>query len=181
VASPQGFTVIGSATVAATSFLRIERMHLAAPDGTAVRRDVVRHPGAVAVVAVVGGAVALIRQYRAAVDADVLEIPAGKLDLDGEDPEQAVRRELAEEAGLVPGELRLLADFWSAPGFTDERMRVYLATGCTPTDRIPHGVEEEAAEVVMAPLEDVRAMIAGGAIRDAKSLVGLLMALGELG
>lgn len=179
MAPTEGFTVIGSATVAATSFLRMERVYVAGPGGAAVRRDVVRHPGAVAVVAVVDGAVALIRQYRAAVDADVLEIPAGKLDVVGEDPEEAARRELAEEAGLVPGDLRLLADFWSAPGFTDERMRLYLATDCTPTDRVPHGVEEEVAELVMVPMDDLPAMITTGAVRDAKSLVGLLMVLGR--
>lgn len=185
MASADGFTVVGAATVAATSFLRLERLHLSAPDGAAVRRDVVRHPGAVAVVAVVSDgvddAVALLRQYRAPVDAEILEIPAGKLDIDGEDPADAVRRELAEEAGLVPGSLRLIADFYSAPGFTDERMRLYLATGCTPTQRVPHGVEEEAAELVMVPVADLPAMISAGVVGDAKSLVGLLMLLGEQG
>ena len=168
-------TWVGSATVAATSFLRLERMHLTAATGTAVRRDVVRHPGAVAVVALHEGAVALIRQYRAAVAEDVLEIPAGKLDQPGEDVEAAARRELIEEVGLEAGELQLIADVWTAPGFTDERMRIYLATGCTAVERVPHGVEEESAEVEMVPLERVPGMIAAGEIRDAKTLAGLLL------
>jgi 8-oxo-dGTP pyrophosphatase MutT (NUDIX family) len=178
VPAPQ-FAVIGSATVAATSFLRLERMHLAGPTGAAVRRDVVRHPGAVAVVAVVDDSVVLIRQYRAAVGDDVLEIPAGKLDVIGEDPEEAARRELAEEVGLEPGQLSLLADVWTAPGFTDERMRIYLATGCRPVERVPHGAEEEASAVVLVPLGEIGAMIDDGLVRDAKTLAGLLLVAGE--
>jgi nudix-type nucleoside diphosphatase (YffH/AdpP family) len=169
------FTVVGSATLAASSFLRLERMHLAGPGGDPVRRDVVRHPGAVAVVAVLDDAVVLIRQYRAAVDAEVLEIPAGKLDVAGEDPEQAARRELAEEAGIDAGDMRPLADVWTAPGFTDERMRIFLATRCRSVDRAPHGAEEEVSEVVLVRLDEVAAMIDAGEVRDAKTLAGLLM------
>ncbi len=143
-----------------------------------MRRDVIRHPGAVAVVAVVDGSVVLIRQYRAAVDGDVLEIPAGKLDVAGEEPEQAARRELAEEVGLDAGELRLIADVWTAPGFTDERMRIFLATGCVPVDRVPHGAEEEVSEVVLVPLDEVATFIDAGEIRDAKTLAGLLLVTG---
>lgn len=173
-----GFSVVGSATLASSSFLRFERMHLSGPTGSPVRRDVVRHPGAVAVVAVVDGSVVLIRQYRAAVGGDVLEIPAGKLDVAGEEPEPAARRELAEEVGLDAGELRLVADVWTAPGFTDERMRIFLATECVPVDRVPHGAEEEVSEVVLVPLEEVPALIEAGEIRDAKTLAGLLMVTG---
>lgn len=163
--------------LAQTHFLRLDRLHVLAPTGAAVRREAVRHPGAVAMVPVVGDAIVLLRQYRAPVDAEMLELPAGKLDVDGEDPAAAAERELAEEVGLVPGRLELVAEFYTGPGFTDERMHVFVATDCRPVARSPHGPEEEAAEVVLVPLDDVPEMIAEGRIEDAKTLVGLLALL----
>lgn len=140
----------------------------------------VRHPGAVAVVPVVDDAVVLIRQYRAPVDTSLLELPAGKLDVPGEDPEITAARELEEEIGYRPGSLALLATFFTGPGFTDEHMRVYVATGCTPTRRHPHGPEEQAAEIVHVPVGDLPALIAAGDVADAKTLVGLLAYLRSL-
>lgn len=166
--------------MASSSFLRLDRLHVAAPDGTTFQREVVRHPGAVAVLPVVDGAVVLIRQYRAPVDAEVLELPAGKLDVPGEDPEVAAARELQEEIGYLPGRLEPLAAFYTGPGFTDEHMRVYVATGCTPTAARPHGPEERAAEIVHIPVDDLPALIAAGEVADAKTLVGLLAYLRTL-
>ncbi len=140
----------------------------------------VRHPGAVAVVPVVDGAVVLIRQYRAPVDAALLELPAGKLDVPGEDPEAAAARELEEEIGYRPGSLEPLATFFTGPGFTDEYMRVYVATGCIATPMHPHGPEEQAAEIVHVPVDDLPALIAAGDVADAKTLVGLLAYLRSL-
>jgi ADP-ribose pyrophosphatase len=91
-----------------------------APDGTEFTRDVVRHPGAVAVVAVTDDRrVLLVRQYRGPVDRELLEIPAGTRDVEGEPPQETARRELSEEAGVRAGELRLLARVLNSPGFCD--------------------------------------------------------------
>ncbi len=168
-----GFRIVGARTIANSGFLRLDRLHVAAPDGTAVRREVVRHPGAVAVVPVVGEDVVLIRQYRAAVDALVLELPAGKLDVPGEPPETTARRELEEEIGYRPGKLEHLGSFYTGPGFTDEHMTLYLASGCTPVAMTPVGIEEQYAEVVRVPTAAVADLVASGEIRDAKTLVGL--------
>ncbi len=168
------FRIVGHRTVAVTGFLALDRLHVAGPGGRGVVRDTVRHPGAIAVIPMVGDDVVLIRQYRAPVDATVLEIPAGKLDQGiHESLEEAVHRELAEEVGLATAHLEELASFYTAPGFTDERITVFLALDCTPVDFAPDGPEEEAAEIVRVPLADVEALLDSGAVVDAKSLVGL--------
>jgi len=105
------------------------------PDGRRFRRDIVHHPGAVSVVAVRDdGRAVLVQQYRAALDADVLEIPAGKRDVEGETPEATAARELAEEVGLVAEHIELLGEFYNSPGFCDEHSFTYLATGLTSCD-----------------------------------------------
>ncbi len=101
-------------------------------------RDVVHHPGAVSVVPIIdGGAsghqVILVRQYRAAIDAELLEIVAGKRDVAGEPPEVTARRELAEEVGMVAGRMELLAEFYNSPGFCDEHSCVFLGLDLEPT------------------------------------------------
>ena len=166
------FRVAGAQTVGEYGFLRIEELELATPQGPR-RRIAVRHPGAAAVVGVVQGSVVLIRQYRAPVDSDLLEIPAGKLDVDGEPPEVTAGRELEEEAGYRAGRLEHIADFYTAPGFTDEYMRLYHATELTPVTAAPHGPEEEAAEVVELPIGEISGLLASGGVRDAKTLIGL--------
>jgi ADP-ribose pyrophosphatase len=168
---------VGSRSLLSTTFLTVEQLDLLSPDGRTLQRSVVRHPGAVAMVPILDDAVILIRQYRAPVGQDLLEIPAGKLDIAGEDPETAAARELAEEIGYRPGSLELVATFFTGPGFTDERMWTYLATGLEPVPMEPAGVEEEHSEVVTVPLADVPGMIARREIEDGKTLVGLLIAL----
>ncbi len=171
--SDASFAVIATHEVVETGFLRLERLEVRAPDGSTVLREVVRHPGAVAMVPVVGDSVVLIRQYRAPVDAYVLELPAGKLDIAGEDPALAAHRELEEEIGYRAGLLEPIATFWTGPGFTDERMTVYLATECEPVEHSPHGPEEENAEVVHIPVADLPAMLGDDRFEDAKTIVGL--------
>ena len=102
------------------------------PSGEEFQRDLVHHPGAVSVVPVDGDEVVLVRQYRAAVDLEVLEIPAGKRDVAGEDPALTARRELVEEVGLEAGTLEELAEFYNSIGFSDEHSHVYLATDLRP-------------------------------------------------
>ena len=148
-----------------------------APDGTEFIRDIVRHPGAVAVVAVTGtGDVLLVRQYRGAVDRELLEIPAGTRDVDGEPPEETARRELLEEVGVHAGRLELLGTMFNSPGFCDEETFLYLATALEPGQHDRDGVEEQHMEVVSVPLADTDALVAAGDLIDAQTILGLLLA-----
>jgi ADP-ribose pyrophosphatase len=149
-----------------------------APDGSTFQRDIVHHPGAVSVVPVTlgGTTVLMVRQYRAAVDADLLEIPAGKRDVDGEDPELTARRELEEEVGMRAGRLQKLAEFYNSPGFCDEHSFVYLATDLEPCASTAHSVEEQHMTIEPVLLSEVPALIELGRITDAKSIIGLCLA-----
>ncbi|TMK84142.1 MAG: NUDIX hydrolase, partial [Actinobacteria bacterium] len=103
------------------SLISVSRGTFEAPDGSTFNRDLVRHPGAVSIVPVDSDrSVLLVRQYRAAIDADLLEIPAGKRDVEGEPPEETARRELEEEVGVRAGRVEKLAEFYNSPGFSDE-------------------------------------------------------------
>lgn len=148
-----------------------------APDGEDFARDLVRHPGAVTVVPVDDdGVVTLVRQLRPSVWEAVLEAPAGTRDVDGEDPERTARRELAEEAGLQATEVTLLATIYNSPGVTDQRTLLYLATGlsaCT-TDR--GGIEERWMEVERVHLDQIDRLVGEGRLRDASTILGLLLA-----
>lgn len=152
-----------------------------APDGTRFERDVVRHPGAVSVVPVMeDGSVILVRQYRAAIDSSVLEIPAGKRDVPGEPPERTAARELVEEVGLSAGRLEHLAMFHNSIGFSDEESHVYLGTQLHPAEMDRQGIEEQHMEIVSVALSDTPTMIAAGEITDAKTVIGLTLALARL-
>jgi len=149
-------------------------------DGSRATRDFAGHPGAVAMVAVdAAGRVALVRQWRLAANDALLEIPAGGLDIadDGskEDPDLAAARELEEETGLRAGTWRKLGAFYSAPGFTDELMHLYIATELTPAD--PDGRlgpdEDERLILEWRPWQEAVSLAETGGIRDAKSIVGL--------
>lgn len=146
------------------------------PSGAEVERIVIEHPGAVAVVPLVGDDILLIEQYRTPADAMVLEVPAGKLDEPGEDGTKTARRELEEETGWVPGHLEYLSTIWTAVGFTDEQIAIYLATRLEHGTRTPVGEEEEASRVVRMPFGDAKAMVLRGEIQDAKSVAGILLA-----
>jgi ADP-ribose pyrophosphatase len=149
------------------------------PTGERFQREFVRHMGAVAVVALVddGRAALLVRQFRAAIGTDLLEIPAGLLDVAGEPPEATARRELEEEAGrTVIGELEPLVTYVPAAGMADHRVTVYLARTSEACVARPHGPEEHHMTVERVALADVPAMIARGEIIDGKTIVGLLLA-----
>lgn len=152
-----------------------------APDGTRFVRDVVRSPGAVAVVPVTVDAsgraiVTLVRQYRASIERDLLEIPAGMRDVPGEPAEETGRRELIEEVGLVAGEMELLTEMIPAPGMSDSVCAIYMATECRRVERSVQGPEEQYSEVIALPLDEAVAMAERGEITDAKSALGLLLA-----
>jgi 8-oxo-dGTP pyrophosphatase MutT (NUDIX family) len=145
------------------------------PTGARHEREVVHHPGAVGIAPVHDdGTLTLVRQYRAALDADVWEIPAGLRDIQGEPSELTASRELAEEVGLQADRLEHLLTFHNSPGFSDESVVIYLASGLheVPDDR--QGAEEEHMVVARIPLDDALAMVDDGRITDAKSVVALL-------
>ena len=147
------------------------------PDGGTFERDVVHHPGAVSVVPLLDdGDVLLVRQYRAAIDADLLEIPAGKRDVQDEPPEVTAGRELVEEVGMQAGRLELLAEFYNSPGFCDEHSFVFLARDLEACETSAQGVEEQHMTIERVALSDVPAMIADRRITDAKTIIGLALA-----
>jgi len=150
-------------------------------DGTRGTRDVVGHPGAVAVLALdARGRLLLVRQWRIPAGQALLEIPAGTLDIeDGvtEDPDVAVRRELEEETGHRAATWRKLASFWTAPGFASELMHLYLATGldgvADDDDRLAPD-EDERLELSRATLDEALGLVDTGVIGDAKTILGIL-------
>jgi 8-oxo-dGTP pyrophosphatase MutT (NUDIX family) len=148
------------------------------PDGEDFERDIVHHPGAVSIVPAIdeGTAVLMVRQYRAAIDMDLLEIPAGKRDVEGEPPEETARRELEEEVGMRAGRLDKLAEFYNSPGFCDEHSWVYLALDLEEATISAHSPEEQHMTVERVAIDTVPELIAAGRIIDAKSIIGLLLA-----
>lgn len=148
-------------------------------DGNRHARQVVLHPGAVTIVALLDdGRVLLVRQYRHAVGEVLLELPAGTLDRqpDGstEDPLLAAQRELSEETGHRADRWRELAVFYTAPGFANERMHLFLATGLTADEAYSGPAPDERLEVEAYPLAEMVELAQSGQLRDAKTLVGLL-------
>ena len=141
------------------------------PDGSTDVRQVVVHPGAVAIVAHDGKAIHLVRQPREAVEeAALLELPAGKLDKEGESPLECAQRELREEIGKSAGDWRPLKRFYTSPGFATEEVHLFLATELY--DEPGEADEDERIEIVRVPLAELNSTI--DSCRDAKTLVGLL-------
>jgi ADP-ribose pyrophosphatase len=179
--SPGGFRQISEDTVFEGKIIRVAVGEFVSPSGNTVVRELVRHPGAVSVVPIVDDHVVMVRQYRAAIGGDLLEIPAGKRDVADEPPELTAERELVEEIGLRPRSLELLAGFYNSAGFCDEYCYVYLATDFDDATAQAHGEEEQFMTIERIPLDDVPAMIADGRLSDAKSIIGLSLALRRLG
>ncbi len=177
-----GFRRVSEEELLRAWLFRVDRLHLLDPAGEAFDRIVVRHPGAVTVVPVHDdGTVTLVRQYRAAVDDQVLEIVAGTRDQDGEEPEETARRELAEEAGLEATRWELLIGTWNSPGVSDQHTLVYLATGLSSIPTRPQGVEEGYMTVETIHLDDVDGLVADGSLRDETTVLGLYLARQRLG
>ena len=152
--------------------IKVHKDTLRLPDGKEITRDVVAHPGAVVVLAVEKGELLFVRQYRHAAGESLLELVAGTRE-PGEEPEGTAAREIQEEAGYKAGKITKLGEFFSAPGFCSELLHLYLAEELTPS-RLP-GDEDEEIEVERYSVQEALRMATAGEIRDAKTLVGVLL------
>jgi ADP-ribose pyrophosphatase len=178
--APGEYELLGSETVYEGHVITLVNDTVRMPDGGSSGREVVRHPGAVAVVALDGDDnVVLLRQYRHPVGGYLWELPAGLRDADGEPPLETAKRELAEEVQLAAERWSLLTTSYSTPGFCDELVLVYLAEGLSDVDR-PEGFtaehEELDLQVQRVPLAEAVQRVYDGGIRNASAVIGLLAA-----
>lgn len=171
-----GFRHVGEDVIHRGYAIEVVVARYTAPDGHEFTRDVVRHPGAVAVLPLHDdGSVTLVRQYRAPIDAELIEIPAGIRDVDGEDLRLTAERELVEEVGLTAQHYEHLGEFHVAAGLTDESVHLFLATGLTHVGADNQGPEEEAMTIERLPLAELVAMIERGEVTDAKTIISALL------
>lgn len=155
--------------------LSVETLRL--PGGREVRREIVGHPDCVCAAAFLeDGRMVLVHQYRRPVGRLIWEVPAGKID-PGEDPAEAMRRELIEECGVQATDLEEVAVFYPSPGICTERMHVFVARRCTTG--ATHAAEDEIVGWDAFPLDEARAMVARGEIVDAKSMLAILLVSGD--
>ena len=166
-------TITGEETLFTGLIFDVNRIHVKLPNGHESARDVTRHPGAVGIVALTDdGRICLVRQYRAALGRVTVEIPAGKLD-PGEDPLDCAKRELNEETGLVAERMAFLTSIATTPGFTDERIHLYMATGLSFGPAHPD--EDEFLNVDLVPLDELIDAVLDGRIEDSKTICGALI------
>jgi 8-oxo-dGDP phosphatase len=157
--------------------LRID--HVRMSDGSVVEREAVIHPGAVAIVALDDeGRIVLVNQYRSAIRAQLDEVPAGLLDVDGESALDAAKRELAEEAALVADEWNVLLDLYPSPGMSNEAVRVFLARELSPSGtQFEAEHEESTMTVTREPLAEAVRRVMTGSINNASTVAGILAAV----
>lgn len=148
--------------------LQVDTVNL--PNGKTATREIVKHPGAVAVLALHEGKMIVVEQFRKPLERSLVEIPAGKLDA-GEQPIEAARRELEEETGFRCDSLRPVCSFYTSPGFADEILHLYLADNLVPGE--VHLDEDEFLDIQLITLEQAQQFIADGSIRDAKTITAV--------
>lgn len=147
----------------------------AGPDGQQFERDIVRHPGAVAIVPLDGEEIVLVEQYRSPIDAPLIEIPAGLRDVEDEPLQATARRELREEVGLEADRFEPLTQVHNAPGFSDELIHIYLATGLTAVERpVTDSPEEAEMRILRVRVPEAIEMVRDGRITDSKTIIGVL-------
>ena len=173
--------VAATNVVAKSNIVTVRRDTVRMPDGQEAERDVVEHPGAVAVLAVDDtGQVLLIRQYRHPVGRQLWEIPAGLRDVPGEPLVETAQRELLEEAGYIAADWHVLTDIFTSPGFSNERLRIFLAMNLTHVpeaerDYVPNH-EEAHLKIEWAPLDVVVSRFLAGELHNGVTAVGVLAA-----
>jgi ADP-ribose pyrophosphatase len=166
------FEKVGSETLYEGGFFSVRKEVFRHEDGEDAEREIVVHTGAVGVVVLDGEQLWLVRQPREAIGSpDLLEIPAGKLDEEGEEPLETAKRELAEEIGKQAEHWEPLGAFYTSPGFTNEQVHLFLATGISDADEIPDVHENERIDVEIRPLSDLDALIEEST--DSKTIIGL--------
>ena len=166
------FERVGGETIYEGGFFTVRKDRFRHEDGEDAERDIVVHTGAVGIVVLDGEQLWLVRQPREAVGSpDLLEIPAGKLDEEGEEPLETAQRELAEEIGKQAEHWEPLGAFYTSPGFTNEQVHLFLATGISDADEQPEVDENERIDVETRPLADLEALIAEAT--DSKTIIGL--------
>ncbi|HEY3711892.1 MAG TPA: NUDIX hydrolase [Amycolatopsis sp.] len=171
------FTVAGSRVVHIGRVVGLRVDEVVMPGGETATREVVEHLGAVAILALdAEGAVTMVHQYRHPLGHRLWELPAGLIDHAGEEPVEAAKRELVEEAGLAAGDWSTLVDVAASPGFTDEVVRVFLARDVSDVDREMLGEEEADLVVAKFPLADAVAMALSGELVNGATVSGVLAA-----
>ncbi len=173
-----GFHALDEEEIFQGYVIRVAKGRFQAPDGSVFERDVVHHPGAVAIVPIIDEEIVLVRQYRSALDTHILEIPAGLRDVPDEPLADTAQRELVEEVGMRAGELEHITSVHNSVGFCDEEIHIFLATGLIEVPReLTDSPEEHDMEILRIPLLDAEKMIATGEITDAKTVIGILSTL----
>ncbi len=165
--------ILASHTVWRGGFLAVDDVTVRLPNGNVAQRDVVRHPGAVAVIALTDeGKLVLVHQYRTALEQVTLEIPAGKLEA-GEDPVKAAARELMEETGYMAARMAYLGPIAVAAGYSDEIIHLYMAMGLSFVGARPDA--DEFVHVDLIDLDEMVDMVLDGKVIDSKTVVGVLL------
>ena len=177
MSEPQNEPTLSSQTAFQGKLLTVRVDTVSLPRGRTSIREIVEHSPCVCMAPIDGNDVLLVRQYRKAVEASLLEVPAGGME-PGETPEDAVVRELQEEIGHTAGTLQHLQSFFMSPGFCTEEMHAFLATDLRPAVLDPDF--DEDIEVVRVPINEIPALLNSGQVRDAKSITTLLLALEAL-
>jgi 8-oxo-dGTP pyrophosphatase MutT (NUDIX family) len=166
------FERVRSQTVYEGAFFSVRNDVYRHEDGEEAEREIVAHSGAVGIVVLDGERLWFVRQPREAIGSpDLLEIPAGKLDEEGEEPLETAKRELAEEIGKQADGWEPLGAFYTSPGFTDERVHLFLATGISDVEKRPSVEEDERIDVDIRPLAELDELIATA--EDSKTIIGL--------
>jgi ADP-ribose pyrophosphatase len=160
--------IVSSRQVYACGLFRVTEEVARERDGFEIKRSIVRHDGSAVILAVEGGSILLIRQYRMPAGKPLWEVPAGRLD-PGETPLQAAKRELIEETGYRARNWKKLLSWWPSPGFLAEKMTLFLATDLTQGDATP--MDDERIEARWFQRKELDAMVRGGRIEDGKTLL----------
>jgi ADP-ribose pyrophosphatase len=168
------FELVHTETVYEGHIFSIEKVSIRLPDGKPKTYELVRHDPAVTIVPVnSSGKIYFVRQYRVGARQIILELPAGNLE-PGEDPLEGASREIREEIGLAASQLRLIGEFFMAPGYSSERLTIFLATGLYPAPLQPDA--DEFLQIEPLSIEEAYRMAGNGTIQDGKTLAALLLA-----
>lgn len=170
-------TLVATEKLYTGKIINLRRDTIRLPHGRTTTREIIEHPGAAAIVALTAaGELLFVEQYRRPADTVLLEIPAGKLE-PGEAPETCARRELAEETGYRAEHWMKLGEFFTAPGFADEKIHLFLARGLAPAAGRPD--DDELINVRKIPLAQAREMARSGRLSDAKTIIGVCFCPGQ--